>query len=394
MILARMGIKNAFKKKIRFAIVTFLLTTALTLIGVAAGLVEPLRDGMRDSQRQLTLKSWIYVQNQDSANTDYLISAEQIVQIRKMKGVAAVCKSDGMCVTCSIGENEFVDYVVREIRDEDKEQFGLLSSEEGAVLQNKIEIRQGNVEMDGEVRDMTPYIGENITIVRNTNYDIELEVPVLAVYEGNGDGHSLLPDMYITETLYQELLRSINEEKRKDTACCLLVFTDGKRKKTDIMNYITKMDLQADLGGEGDSTLIQLLSVFRTSSIFYSVVTLTLVLLLTVREVQANLQMREKSIGLMKAYGCRDLTIMRLTLAETACYGVCAFALSSALLPAILIIVRKRILDLIGCTIDLTFWRSYAVMLLALLLFFAVTNLKPYLLCKKMSPLDILTERR
>ena len=229
----------------------------------------------------------------------------------------------------------------------------------------------------------------------DTSYELYLEgelksisvtYPVLSFYEDN-KSEEVSRYVYMTRDLYETTLK---ESGLFGESKSLILFLSDVDAKESVLESIRNMGYHA-IAEEGSAgAYLMIINVFRTVGLTIGITMVFLATLVVLQALNASIRRREKTIGVMKAFGYRDRHMFAMLFAEISVYSVLALVLSIFIRISLATIISEKMAILFMNANYAYTLKQFAIDLGILLLFVVLSMLRPLIRCRKMSPVEIL----
>lgn len=315
--LIEMGIKNAFKSKIRLIFIPLLIACGLLVIGISFNVYNTVIQDLKTLEEDVSSAINITVYNDNKP-----IPMASVKKMEQMEGIESI-SLDHYC-SCYLGDKEQDSISFYHIIEFDFEEHKLIGAEDyrgknasGIVLPESYDLSQ----LSGSTKLYCDYMEDDKIKTYVTDIDI------LGYYRyKSGDGERV-NDAYMSSGLYKELIKAVGAT---ENPIGLKIYLSDVEKKDDIMSQIKNMGYSAFSQDNSWDDYLLFISGVRNTGFIFGLVLIILSVIIVLQTLNASIRRREKTIGLMKTFGYKDRSILLMICMEFSVYAVISLIITTA----------------------------------------------------------------
>ncbi|MDR2714725.1 MAG: ABC transporter permease [Coriobacteriales bacterium] len=381
-----MGIRNAFRSKLRLIFISILVALGLTVFSTTVGVANSAFSEIASLEKHLQAKTTITVVGKNNES----IPLDEQARIKEIGGIKSISRDHYITLsTAEKNEVDAVDYF--HIIEFDFENQLLDGAEDyqgkkntGIVLPDFFsEAYQDNIMLSFDYR-------ENGKVIADTQQYSIMGFYKRSENESAASGEYSEGEVckaYMSKDVYGDLLFLTQTPPE---AYSLILYLNDTASSFAIVEAISSMGYGAYTSNGLAEDYLGFIGVVQAAGTFFGLVLIGLSLVVVLQALSSSLKRREKTIGVMKAFGYRSREPLLMVVAEIMIYGTIALVLS---LVFSILISQKISQSFSALSIGTTYTYSleqFLVSCLVLVLFICISIIVPWYKCQKLSPIKVL----
>ena len=386
--LIELGIKNALKSKVMLISASLILCFGLSIFGFTLAVADQLASSVSQLEDSLQAKSSITV----VGNNHALIPLSVERRIASLDGINSLCRDHYFnCLFCNEFENQPLQIFHLLEFDFDKQMLDDTNdyrntNASGIVIPELFEDFSGK-----EISASLAFTDKEVYISFDYMNGDDLETythsyPVIGYYqaEKRDDGAYLA---YLSKDIYADFL---SLSKTPPEAKSLIIYPAPSLTTTELIQEIENMGFSAYSNDASAESYLSFVKSVRSAGVVIGLVLMVLSTIIVLQSLTASVRKREKTIGLMKAFGYQDHRIMVMLIVEVLIYGLLALLLSVLLSSFMAKPISKALNSIFPDASYTLSIEQMGIEILSLLVISFLALMKPWYRCSKLSPLAVL----